>query len=132
MQISQAIGRATSGWGISVADPARFELQIETARRVAMSVQVTRKHAGTFRDLIQPMLDSSYRCKRRLEAKGFDHNTRLFRLVDKAYNAMHSLQLSCARTLANAEWAGAIRIDAADRLTFPKDRARPRPNHRVG
>jgi hypothetical protein len=34
-----------------------------------------------------------YRCKRRLEAKGLDRHSKLFRLVDKAYDAMHSVHL---------------------------------------
>ena len=39
------------------------------------------------------MIGFLYRCKRRLEAKGFDQNRKLYRLDDKAYDAMHSLHL---------------------------------------
>ena len=39
------------------------------------------------------MLGFLYRCKRRLEAKGFDKHTKRFRLVEKTYDAMHSLHL---------------------------------------
>jgi hypothetical protein len=58
-----------------------------------MSVHLTPKQAAAFGDLVQPMLGFLYRCKRRLEAKAFDHNSKLFRLVDKACDAMHSLHL---------------------------------------
>jgi hypothetical protein len=39
------------------------------------------------------MLGFLLRCERRLETKRFDQNSKLFRLVDKAYDAMHSLHL---------------------------------------
>lgn len=39
------------------------------------------------------MLSFIYRCRRRLEALGFDQNSALYRAVDKAYSAMHGLHV---------------------------------------
>ncbi len=91
-----------------------------------MSVHLTPKQAAAFRDLVQPMLGFLYRCKRRLEAKAFDHNSKLFRVVDKAYDAMHSLHLelhyiSCGRGVGrpNEDRPG---------LTPPTDQAQAQPD----
>ncbi len=48
---------------------------------------------GAKRIYLQPMLGFLYQCKRRREAKGFDQNRKLFLLVEKAYDAMHSVHL---------------------------------------
>ena len=67
------------------------------------------------------MLGFLYLCKRRLEAKGFEKHTKLYRLVDKAYDAMHGLHLelhyiSCGRGVGRP---------SEDRpgLTLPTDQA---------
>ena len=71
-------------------------------------MHVASKQAGAFRDLVQPILRFLYRCKRRLEAKGPDQNSKLFRLVDQAYDATHSLHLklhyiACERGVGRRE-----------------------------
>jgi hypothetical protein len=91
-----------------------------------MSVHLTPKQAAAFRDLVQPMLGFLYRCKRRLEAKAFDKQSKLFRLVEKAYDAMHSLHLelhyiSCGRGVGRSN-------DDRPGLTPPTDHAQAQPN----
>jgi hypothetical protein len=64
--------------------------------------RLTPKQAEAFRDKIRPMLHFLLICRRRLDNRGFDPNSRLYALVDKAYAALHSLHvelhfLSCSR-----------------------------------
>jgi hypothetical protein len=63
--------------------------------------RLTPKQAEAFRNKIQPMLRFLLFCKRRLDSRNFDPKSRLYGLVDKAYDALHSLHvelhyLSCS------------------------------------
>jgi hypothetical protein len=53
--------------------------------------RLTPKQAAAFRDKIQPMLRFLLFCRRRLDARGFDPNSRLYRLVDAAHTSVQCL-----------------------------------------
>jgi hypothetical protein len=40
------------------------------------------------------MLSFLYRCRRRLDVRGFDAKSEVYREIDKAYCAMHSLHVT--------------------------------------
>jgi hypothetical protein len=70
-------------------------------------VRLTIKQADALRDRIRPMLHSLYRCRRRLDALGFDDKGVIYRSIDKAYCAMHELHMtlryeSCGRGVGRA------------------------------
>jgi hypothetical protein len=53
--------------------------------------RLTRKQAESFRNKIPPMLHFLLLCRRRMDARGFDPNSRLYMLVDKAQSSLQSL-----------------------------------------
>jgi hypothetical protein len=70
--------------------------------------RLTTKQAEALRDLIRPMLDFLHKCRRRLDARGFDPNGPIYQAIDKAYCAVHSLHVtlhyeSCSHGVARAD-----------------------------
>jgi hypothetical protein len=55
--------------------------------------RLTANQAASFRDKIRPMLHFLLRCRRRLDARGFDPNSTLYKAVDAAYSAFHRLHI---------------------------------------
>jgi hypothetical protein len=53
--------------------------------------RLTRRQIEDFRHRIEPMLSFLYRCKRRLQALGFNDSSDIFRAVAEAHRAVHSL-----------------------------------------
>jgi hypothetical protein len=63
---------------------------------------ITSTQATAFRDKIRPMLYFLYRCRSRLDSRGFDQKSTVYEAIDKAYSAMHELHItlhyhSCGR-----------------------------------
>jgi len=56
--------------------------------------RLTTKQADALRDRIRPMLHFLHRCRRRLDALGFDEKGAIYRAIDKAYCAMHELHMT--------------------------------------
>jgi hypothetical protein len=72
--------------------------------------RLTTQQAEALRDRIRPMLHFLFRCRRRLDALGFDEKGAIYQAIDKAYCAMHDLHMklhyeSCGHGVgrANAE-----------------------------
>jgi hypothetical protein len=55
--------------------------------------RLTPKQADALRDRIRPMLHFLFRCRRRLDALGFDEKSAIYQAIDKAYCAMHDLHM---------------------------------------
>jgi hypothetical protein len=53
--------------------------------------RLTRNQAEAFRKKIRPVLLFLLLCRRRMDARGFDPNSRLYMLVDKAHSSLQSL-----------------------------------------
>jgi hypothetical protein len=53
--------------------------------------RLTREQAEAFRNKIRPILHFLLLCRRRMNTRGFDQNSRLYMLVDKAHSALQSL-----------------------------------------
>jgi hypothetical protein len=53
--------------------------------------RLTREQAEAFPNKIRPMLHFLLLCRRRMDTRGFDQNSRLYTLVDKAHSALQSL-----------------------------------------
>jgi hypothetical protein len=58
-----------------------------------MEPRLTPKQAEAFRQRIAPMLGFVHGCRRRLEARGFHPSSKVFQLVNAAYDALHSLHI---------------------------------------
>jgi hypothetical protein len=58
-----------------------------------MEPRPTPKQAEAFRERIAPMLGFVHGCRRRLEARGFHPSSKLYQLVNAAYDALHSLHI---------------------------------------
>ncbi len=76
--------------------------------------------AEALQNRIRPMRSFLYRCRRRLDVRGFDAKSEVYREIDKGYGAMHSLHVTliyeaCGRGVGKA---------SQDRsgLTLPKRR----------
>jgi hypothetical protein len=55
--------------------------------------ELTPKQAEAFRNHIRPMLHFLLRCRRRLDARGFDPKGALYQTIDKAYSALPALHV---------------------------------------
>jgi hypothetical protein len=60
--------------------------------------RLTATQAEAFRNKIRPMLFFLYRCRGRLDSRGFDQRSTTYQAVAKAYDTMHELhmKLHCA------------------------------------
>jgi hypothetical protein len=58
-----------------------------------MTTRLTKAQAAAFCQRVRPMLRFLYLCRKRLDTRGFDPHGKLFTIVDKAYNAVHSLHV---------------------------------------
>jgi hypothetical protein len=58
-----------------------------------MEFRLKPEQAEAFRQRIAPMLGFVHGCRRRLEARGFHPSSKLYQLVNKAYDALHSLHI---------------------------------------
>jgi hypothetical protein len=56
--------------------------------------KLTSGQAGAFRTKVRPMLYFLFRCRRRLDARGFDQKGAIYQAVEKAYSAMHELHIT--------------------------------------
>jgi hypothetical protein len=64
--------------------------------------ELTTAQAAAFQQRVQPMLRFLLLCRKRLDARGFDPNGKLYRAVSTAYDAMYHLHMelhyeSCGR-----------------------------------
>jgi hypothetical protein len=87
---SQDLGRRSQSTGICRA----LFLGHRTSGRVCtvdMEPRLTRRQIEAFRNRIGPILSFLYRCKRRLRALGFTDRNEIFRAVDQAHRAVHTL-----------------------------------------
>jgi hypothetical protein len=71
-----------------------FLLYVLRGREKRRGPQLTTKQADAFRNKIRPMLYLLFRCRRRLDAPGFDQKGSIDEAVDKAYSAMHELHIT--------------------------------------
>jgi hypothetical protein len=55
--------------------------------------KLTKEQATKLLERVRPMLGFLYRCRRRLDERGVDHRSKLYRLIDGAYCAVHSLSV---------------------------------------
>ena len=55
--------------------------------------QFTTEQAAAFRDKVRPMLRFLLFCKRQRDIRGVDPNGSLYRLANKAYDAIHALHI---------------------------------------
>jgi hypothetical protein len=60
---------------------------------VTMKTRLTAQHAEAFCVRVKPMLRLLCRCRTRLEALGFDPESRLYMTVAKAHDALVSLHM---------------------------------------
>ena len=70
--------------------------------------RLTPKQAEALRDRVRPMLHFLHRCRRRVDALGFDEKGGIYQAIDKAYCAMHELHMklhyeSCGHGVGRAE-----------------------------
>jgi hypothetical protein len=56
--------------------------------------RLTTTQAEAFWIKIRPMLYFLYRCRRRLDARGFDQRSTIYQDVEKAYDTMHELHMT--------------------------------------
>ena len=89
--------------------------------------RLTTQQADALRDRIRPMLHFLYRCRRRLDALGFDEKGVVYRAIDKAYCAMHELHMtlhyeSCGRGVGRESQEQAGRLPPAGEPERPPDR----------
>src|SRR5262245_54575810 len=82
--------------------------------------QLTTAQAGAFAERLRPMLRFLWHCKNRLDSRGFDSKSELYRSVNKAYDAIHSLHVelhyqSCDHGFGGRHWS---------------ERAAPRPDRK--
>jgi hypothetical protein len=54
---------------------------------------LTTCQAAAFRERVRPMLGFLYRCRKRLDERGFDRKSRVYECVVRAYDALHSLHM---------------------------------------
>jgi hypothetical protein len=88
--------------------------------------RLTPWQAEAFRDRIRPMLHFLLRCRRRLDALGFEPKSPIFQAIDKAYCAVHDLHMklhyeSCGRGVGRAS-------EARPQLSDPRDEASAPPS----
>ena len=88
---------------------------------------LTTKQAEGLRDRIRPMLHFLYRCRRRIDALGFDDKGAIYRAIDKAYCAMHELHTtlhyeSCGRGVGRATGEQSEIVPPGDPAQAPPDR----------
>jgi hypothetical protein len=84
------------------------------------------KQAEALRDRIRPMLHFLYRCRRRLDARGFDNKGAIYQVIDKAYCAMYEMHM----TLHYESCGHGVGRTSAERqeLSDPTDRAQAPPS----
>ncbi len=87
---------------------------------------LTPKQAEALQNRIRPMLSFLYRCRRRLDVRGFDAKSEVYREIDKAHCAMHSLHVTliyeaCGRGVGKAS-------DDRPGVTPPTEQAQAQPN----
>jgi hypothetical protein len=58
-----------------------------------METRLTTSQADAFCHRVRPMLRFLFRCRKRLDARGFDPKSKLYKAVANAYEAMHSLHV---------------------------------------
>lgn len=92
--------------------------------------RLTTKQAEALRDRIRPMLHFLHRCRRRLDALGFDEKGAVYQTVDRAYCALHDLHMrlhyeSCGHGVGRP-------TEERPGLAHPTDRTKPPPNHPAG
>jgi hypothetical protein len=115
--------RKRGGSGIS-----RLTARICTCIQYSMEwPRLTTKQAEALRDRIRPMLHFFYRCRRRLDARGFDQKSAIYQAIDKAYCAMHELHMtlhyeSCGRGVGRTSEERLGRPGSTDKVPDP-------PNH---
>ena len=88
--------------GIRFHAANRWDASTAIVNIITMSPRLTPKQAAGLRDLVQPMLGFLLRAQAAGPGEGFQQHSKLLRLVDKAYDAMHSLHIelhyiSCKR-----------------------------------
>jgi hypothetical protein len=88
--------------------------------------RLTTKQAEALRDRIRPMLHFLYKCRRRLDALGFDAKGPIYQVIDKAYSALHDLHV----TLHYESCDGGVGTPGNEpkRLTAFDDQAQRPPN----
>jgi len=89
--------------------------------------RLTIKQAEALRDRIRPMLHFLFRCRRRVDALGFDQKGAVYQAIDKAYCAMHDLHMklhyeSCGPVVGRPS-------EDQPGVTHPTDQAQTPPNH---
>jgi hypothetical protein len=91
--------------------------------------RLTAKQAEALRNRIRPMLHFLHRCRRRLDALGFDPKGPIYMAIDKAYCAMYSLHM----TLHYESCCGGVGEPSKERseLRPPTDQAQA-PRNRPG
>ncbi len=89
--------------------------------------RLTTKQAEAVRDRIRPMVYFLYRCRRRLDVRGFDKKGAIYQVIDNAYCAMHDLHMklhyeSCGPVVGRAP-------EEQPEVRNPTDQAQSPPNH---
>jgi hypothetical protein len=88
---------------------------------------LTPKQAEALRDRIWPMLHFVGRCRRRLEALGFDQKGPIYQAINKTYSALHELHMnlhyeSCGHGVGRASAERSEQSHPTDRAQAPPSR----------
>ena len=67
--------------------------RIPVIRGVTTMDKLTREQAARLLARVRPMLGFLYRCRRRLDERSYDHESKIYKVIDAAYCAVHSLSV---------------------------------------